>query len=70
MIEFPNYDKALIVAGDGDYHCLIEHLNKQNKLLKLMVPDRYHYSSLLRRFMSNIVFMNNLREKLNYNKRK
>jgi uncharacterized LabA/DUF88 family protein len=70
MIEFPNYDKALIVAGDGDYHCLIEHLNKQNKLLKLMVPDRYHYSSLLRRFMSNIVFMNNLRKKLNYNKRK
>ena len=24
MIEFPNYNKAIIVAGDGDYYCLIE----------------------------------------------
>ena len=24
MIEFPNYSKAIIVSGDGDYHCLIK----------------------------------------------
>ena len=30
MIEYPNYDKAIIVSGDGDFHCLVEYLvNKQ-----------------------------------------
>lgn len=32
MIEYPEYEKALIVAGDGDYHCLIDYLKGKNKL--------------------------------------
>ena len=32
LIEYPNYDKAIIVSGDGDFHCLIEYLEKQKKL--------------------------------------
>jgi uncharacterized LabA/DUF88 family protein len=32
MIEYPNYDKALIVTGDGDFFCLVEYLIKQDKL--------------------------------------
>jgi len=68
MIEYPNYDKALIVSGDGDFYCLIEHLMKQNKLLKIMIPDQYKYSSLLRKFSPNIVFMNSLQGKLGYNR--
>ncbi len=38
MIEFPNYDKAIIVTGDGDFHCLIEYLKRHNKLGKLIIP--------------------------------
>ena len=68
MIEYPNYDKAIIVSGDGDFHCLIDYLRKQNKLLKLIVPDWNNYSSLLRKFVSNIAFMNTLKEKLKYEK--
>ena len=45
MIEFNNYDKALIVTGDGDFFCLVDYLRKQNKLLKLMIPNRRKYSS-------------------------
>ncbi|MFA5799895.1 MAG: NYN domain-containing protein, partial [Candidatus Peribacteraceae bacterium] len=26
MIEYPNFDKAIIVSGDGDFHCLLEYL--------------------------------------------
>ena len=66
MIEYPNYDKALIVTGDGDFYCLVEYLKKQNKLLKLIVPNQKKYSSLLRKFMDDIVFMNNLKGKLEY----
>ena len=63
-IEFKNYDKALVVTGDGDFYCLIEYLQQQNKLLKLMVPNYYKYSSLLRKFIKDIAFMNNLQQKL------
>lgn len=64
MIEYPNYDQAVIVTGDGDFHCLIEHLKKQDKLEKLIIPNRYKFSSLLRKFATDTVFMNDLNRKL------
>ena len=64
MIELPNYDKALIITSDGDFYCLVDYLRGQKKLLNLMVPNRNKYSSLFRKFMPDIVFMNNLRGKL------
>ena len=63
MIEYPNYDKAAIVSGDGDFHCLVEYLDKKRKLLKLIVPSG-RYSSLLRKFSGYIVNISLLREKL------
>ena len=68
MIEYPNYDKAVIVTGDGDFYCLIDYLKKQNKLERLVIPNRYKYSSLLRKFAKDMVFMNDLRGKLEYKK--
>ncbi len=64
VIEFQSYDKAVIVTGDGDFCCLIKFLNDRNKLLKLMIPNYLKYSSLLRRFAKDTVFLNNLRNKL------
>ncbi len=64
MIEYSNYDKAVVVTGDGDFHCLVEYLEKQNKIVRLVVPNKYKYSSLLRRFNHLITFLNNTREKL------
>ncbi len=49
MIQYKNYHKAIIVSGDGDFHCLVEYLQSKDKLLKILVPTR-HYSSLLRKF--------------------
>src|SRR3972149_3293 len=68
MVEYDNYDKALIVTGDGDFYCLVDYLIKQNKLLKLMIPDREKFSSLFRKLTPHTVFMNNLKEKLEYKK--
>ncbi|MDD5692188.1 MAG: NYN domain-containing protein [Candidatus Omnitrophica bacterium] len=66
MIEYPNYEQAVIVSGDGDFHCLVEYLKKQNKLMKLIVPNRHRFSSLLRKFTANMAFMNDLKGKLEY----
>jgi uncharacterized LabA/DUF88 family protein len=66
MIEFPNYEKALIVTGDGDFYCLVDYLKRQGKLLKLMIPNRFKFSSLLKQWMPDIAFMNDLRGKLEF----
>jgi uncharacterized LabA/DUF88 family protein len=49
MIQYKNYSKAVIVSGDGDFHCLVEYLDKKKKLLKILAPTK-HYSGLLRKF--------------------
>ena len=68
MTEYKNYDNALIVTGDGDLHCLVDYLMKNGKLLKLMIPNRNSFSSLFRRLRPHIVFMNELKGKLGYDK--
>ena len=68
MIQYENYDRALIVTGDGDFYCLVDYLRKNNKLLKLMIPNKYAFSSLFRKIMPHIAFMNDLRSKLEYDK--
>jgi len=64
MIEYKHFNKALIITGDGDFYCLIDYLVKNHRLLKLIVPNQYKFSSLYRKMMPYIVFMNNLRGKL------
>ena len=69
MIRYPNYDKAIIVSGDGDFYCLIEYLEKKNKLLKVIAPNK-KYSSLLRKFAKHIVVISLLKKKLMAKRRK
>ena len=66
MIEYPNYDKAVIVTGDGDFYCLVEYLKKQGKLERLLIPNRNKYSFLLRKFRRDMAFVDDLRGKLEY----
>ena len=69
MIEFPNFDKAIIVSGDGDYYCLIEYLETQSKLSQIIIPNKISYSSLLRKYSRYMVYVTDLRAKLEYRKR-
>lgn len=65
MIEINDYNKAVIVSGDGDFHCLIKYLVKQDKLCKLLVPNQKKYSALLKRFPSEyLAFITDLKHKL------
>lgn len=63
MIEYKNYDKAIITSGDGDFFCLIEYLESKGKLFKIITPNK-RYSSLLRKFTEYIVVISVLKEKL------
>ena len=63
MIQYKNYDRAIIVTGDGDFHCLVEYLEGKNKLYKIIVPNR-KYSSLLRKFADFIVLIELFKRKI------
>lgn len=66
MIEFEHYDKAVIVTGDGDFHCLVDHLLAQKKLESVLIPDQRHFSGLLKfkHFRPFLRYMNGLNERL------
>ncbi len=72
MVEFQNYDKAVIVTGDGDFYCLVKYLIEKEKLSALMAPNRFKYSALLKfkAFRPHLRFMNDLEGKLAYKKEK
>lgn len=71
MIEYGNFDKAVLVSGDGDFHCLIDYLSQQNKLLKIGIPNKNRFSSLLRPFINPYFFyVSDLRKKLEYTTKK
>lgn len=65
MKELPNYNKAIIVSGDGDFYSLIEYLQERKKLLHIMTPN-WRYSTLLKPFESYIIRIDTLRNELSY----
>ena len=72
MIEFDNYQKAVLVTGDGDFYCLVKHLAEKNKLEAVMIPNKLKFSALLKFKVCrpHLRFMNDLRDKLAYKKEK
>ena len=70
MIEYPNYDKAVIVSGDGDFYSLIDYLKTKDKLEQLIIPNEFKYSALLKKIndehLKYISFISSLRSKLEY----
>ncbi len=66
-IEYPNYDKAIIISGDGDFACLLEFLESKGKLLQVLTPNN-KYSKLLIPFANRIVHISRLRKSIEYKK--
>jgi len=60
ITEKDNYDKAIIVSGDGDFYCLAEYLISIGKLEGIVVPNS-KYSRLLRKFGEYITKIERLR---------
>ena len=66
-IEFTNYDKAIIVSGDGDFACLLKFLEEKDKLLNVIVPNS-KYSKLLKPFSKYVININQLKKSIEYKK--
>ena len=71
MIDYKNYEKAVIISGDGDFACLVRYLSKYNKLEQVIVPDIARYSALLKKAAGkHLDSMNDLKHKLSYKKKR
>lgn len=66
-VEYKNYDKAIIVSGDGDFACLAEFLRDNNKLLHIMAPNN-KYSKLLKPFSQYVVHVSQFKKSVEYKK--
>ncbi len=72
MIEYNNYDRAVIVTGDGDFYCLVQYLLENEKLAAALIPNRFKFSALLKLkiFRQYLRFMNDLEKLLSYKKKR
>ncbi len=67
MIDLSEYDKAIIVSGDGDFYSLVAYLYDKGKLETVLSPDEKNCSKFLtQKAKEKIRYMNNLRQKLEY----
>ena len=66
---YDEYNKAIIISGDGDFYCLAEYLEENNKLLRIITPNR-RYSKLLRGYRQFILSLEPLQSKLEYANKK
>lgn len=63
------YDKAIIVTGDGDFTPLVKLLQEKDNFHSVIAPNRKYSSSLLRKAAgSHIVFMEELKGKVSRRK--
>jgi uncharacterized LabA/DUF88 family protein len=62
--EIDNYDKAIIISGDGDFLSLYEYLHEKNKLGKIVIPNKLNYSQLLNKYSEYFDFVSVNKQKL------
>lgn len=65
MKELPNYHKAVLVSGDGDFYSLVEYLDGKKRLLTLLAPNA-HYSGLYNKYERYVERLDTYRRDLAY----
>jgi len=63
MLQYNNYEKAIIISGDGDFFCLVEYLAKEKKLLHVLTPNK-HYSKLYKPYSGFVIRVDQLKGSL------
>lgn len=53
MYKQEDFNKVILVSGDGDYKLLVDFLIEENKFEKILFPDRKYRSSLYKQLSNN-----------------
>jgi len=67
---FKEYDKSIIVSGDGDFYCLYEYLEEAGKLSSIIIPNKKSASSLLKKFEKFKLLIETKKSKLEFRPKK
>ena len=57
---YSEFDQAVFVSGDGDFLSLYEFMQENDKLAKVVVPNRHRYSKLLNTYRDKLVFVGDI----------
>ena len=63
-LKYDEFDKGVFVSGDGDFYCLYKFLEEKNKLCKIIIPNKFNESSLLKEFQNRKIFLYREKSKL------
>ena len=67
IIEKEEFNKIILVSGDGDYKKLVDYLIKKEKFEKILFPNKKFSSSLYKTLGSEYYdFMKNLKSYIEY----
>jgi uncharacterized LabA/DUF88 family protein len=53
MYKRENFEKIILVSGDGDYKRLVDFLIEEKKFEKILFPNRQYRSSLYKKLTNN-----------------
>lgn len=71
MIDYKNYEQAVVITSDGDFYCVVNYLYEEDKLKTVLSPIKEKCSVLLQKAArEKINFLNTLQFKLEYKKKK
>ena len=68
--ESEEFDKVLLVSGDGDFKILVDYLIKKDRFLKILLPNKKFASSLYKELGSEYYdYIANFRSLIEYHKK-
>jgi uncharacterized LabA/DUF88 family protein len=63
LIDNKDFDKIVLVSGDGDYRKVVDYLISKNKFKKILFPNKKFASSLYKEMGSEYFdYLNNIRK--------
>lgn len=65
MKEMSNYDKMVLVSGDGDFYSLVEYMESKKRLHKILTPS-FQYSQLYNKYEQYIERLDTHKKELRY----
>ena len=69
MKEMSNYDKMILVSGDGDFYSLVEYMEGKKRLMHILTPS-FQYSQLYNKYEEYIIRLDQYKRELRYHDRK
>lgn len=65
------FEKILLISGDGDFKILVDYLIKKERFLKILLPNKKFASSLYKKLgWKYMDYLMNIQKKIEYKKRR